>query len=160
MRRICAVTLVFLLLLLGTGCVNFQLLNVSELNARVMVHTPDASQPTTKLVRSGYIGETFSTHGGRFTVTVLPDEEFRALLDEMRTSITERLYSEGATLTAEDVTLLVTRLQEIDQAMEAMADDADSCGGAAPDFSTVTATISWDSNVGKWHVTCEIATAD
>jgi hypothetical protein len=151
-------SLVVTLLLFLTGCVTVDVINLSELNARVLIRLPDTPGGYTRYIRPGSSTSTFSNHGGAVTIQTLPDEQYRKLLEDLRTEINRRLFEEGESLSAEDVARLVQRLEGIDDLVEQMADDGTSCTVNAPDFSSVTAILNWDSANGKWALSCSVDT--
>ena len=63
------------LLLLLTGCVDFAVVNISELDVRVSIQTPDSSGAYTRFIRAGDSASSFSSYGGGYTVSTLPDSE-------------------------------------------------------------------------------------
>lgn len=150
--------LVIPVVLFLSGCVNVDVINVSEINARVLIGLPDAPGGYTRYIRAGQSTSTFSNHGGVVTIRTLPDEEYRRLLDNLRTEISRRLFEERESLSAEDVARLVRQLEDIDSQVEQLADDGTSCSVNAPDFSSVTAVLSWDTANGKWSLSCSVAT--
>ena len=128
--------------LLLSACVDFNISNVSEINARVLIQTPDGGNHS-KVVESGGYASSFSGHGGNYTISVVPDEQYLQLLRQLREQITQRLFEERGTLSAENVARLVQNLQDIETQIEKEAERGASCSGAAPDFSTVSAIITW-----------------
>lgn len=147
--------LAFLLLpLLLSGCTFVRVINLSDLNARVQVYTPDSGSGYTRLVRAAGSVDVFAGHGGGYRVVMLPDEEYRALLDDIRTQITERLFTEGASLSAEDVRNLVQRLEAVDQALADLQEVGGSCRGQVPDFETAIAIVNWNAEANNWSLEC------
>jgi hypothetical protein len=146
--------------LLLSGCVNFKVLNLSEVSVRVLIDTPDSQTGTTKLVAAGGIGDTFSTHGGGFRISILPDEEYRSLLLEVQEQINQRLFTEGGTLSSSDVADLVSRISQIDQALADLARPYPVCTGSAPDWSTVDAFVNYDSTAGTFTIDCSVTVSD
>ena len=61
-----------ILLLFLTSCVTVDVINLSELNARVLIRLPDAPGGYTRLIRPSDSTSTFSNHGGRVTIQTLP----------------------------------------------------------------------------------------
>jgi hypothetical protein len=145
------------LLLFMSGCVTVDVINVSELNARVLIRLPDAPGGYTRLIHPGESTSTFSNHGGGVTIQTLPDEQYRQLLESLRGEITRRLFEERAALSAADIARLVRNLEDIESQIAQMADDGASCTVNAPEFSSVTAVLSWDSDNGKWSLSCSVA---
>lgn len=143
-------------LLFLVGCVNFDVHNISELNARVLIRTPDSSKGYTKFIRPMGVGSSFSNYGGSYTITVLPDEAYRELLLEMRENISARLFGEGANLAAEDVARLVQNMKDIQVQLDRLAEEGASCSGTAPDFSSVMATLSWSASESNWNLYCSV----
>lgn len=154
-RILLVVSLTFILFL--AGCVTVDVINLSELNARVLISLPDAPGGYTRAIRAGDSTSTFSNYGGRVTITTLPDQDYRSLLESLREQISTRLFQEGSTLTAEEVGILVQRLQDIDDAVTSLANDDTACTVNAPEFSSVTAFLSWDSENSKWNLSCSVA---
>jgi hypothetical protein len=142
----------FFCCLLVTSCSFVQVQNLSEINARVLIQTPDGGSYTKK-IESGRVEETFSSHGGSYTVAILADQEYIALLRELRDAITFRLFEEGATLTTDEVSQLVARLDDIENAVEEARDNRASCSGTLPDFETAISSISTGEG-GRFTVSC------
>ena len=107
------------------------------------------------VLRAGY-ASSFSGHGGNYTISVVPDEQYLQLLRQLREQITQRLFEERGTLSAEDVARLVQNLQDIENQIQKEAERGASCSGAAPDFSTVSAVISWSAAEGDWAINCGV----
>ena len=145
---------IFLLCLLLAGCSFVEIVNFSDLSARVRVQVPDSGSGYTRHVGPGRVAEVFSSHGGRYTVTALPDEEYRQLLLTIREDVTQRLFNEGATLTAAEVGELVNVLNTIDARLEELSTQFASCSGNVPEFETVTVTMSWDFDTSNWILIC------
>lgn len=141
--------------LLLTACVDFNISNYSEINARVLIQTPDGGNYT-KVVKSGGYASSFSGHGGSYTLSVIPDEEYLSLLRQLREQISQRLFEEGSVLSAEDVARLVQNLQDIEVQLEKEAQRGASCSGVAPDFSTVSASIGWSQTENDWTIDCAV----
>jgi len=148
--------LLCLALVLLAGCTTVDVINLSELNARVLIQLPDQPGGVSRSIGSGNSTSTFSNYGGTVTITVLPDERYRELLLDLQTEISNRLFEERASLSASDVSLLVERLNEIDSALEELADDGASCSVVAPDFSSVTAVLNWSTSASNWELSCSV----
>lgn len=136
------------------GCSFVAVQNVSEATAVVRVIVPDNGYGYTRKVRSGDMVEVFTGHGGRYTVTVLPDEDYRNLLTGLRAEISRRLFRERDALSADDVRNLVQRLRDVDEALADLARPGASCGGTVSDFESVVATVSYDAANGRFSVSC------
>lgn len=149
--------LVFASVLFLAGCTTIDVLNVSDSNARVLIQMPDQPGGVTRFLRPGDSTSTFSNYGGTVTITVLPDEEYRQLLKDLQTEISRRLFEEAASLSAADVSRLTERLNEVDAQLEQMADEGASCSVRAPDFSSVTAVLSWSGSANNWELSCSVA---
>jgi hypothetical protein len=149
----------FCCLVLLSACVDFNIINVSAVNARILIQTPDGGRHA-KVVKSGGSTGSFSEHGGSYTISILPDEQYLALLRELRQEITRRLFEERETLSADDVARLVQRLEEIEEQLEKESQRGVSCSGVAPDFSSVNAVISWSDFDGEWSIDCAVDTAE
>lgn len=150
--------LVLSLLLFGlifSGCSFIRIQNVSDAKVRVLVSVPDHRGGYTRTISSGNIVDVFSGHGGRYTVTLLPDADFIRFAETLRTEISQRLFKERASLSADEVATLVQRLDEIDKLLEDQKNISASCGGNVPDFDTVVVTISYDIGSNTWHLACQ-----
>ena len=138
-----------------SSCSEVYVTNLTELNVRVSVNTPDSGSPSTRLVRPVEIESVFSSNGGRYSVTVLPDENYRELLEGLQRDISRKLFDEGATLSAADVSQLTQRMNEIDQALEALQGQAGaSCSGFVPDFESVTVYVTWNAAASQFILEC------
>ena len=157
-RSLVPILSLLIALILLTGCLDINIINLAEIDVRVRIQTPDGGNYT-KVVKAGGTASSFSEHGGAFTISTLPNEAYIQLLKSLREEISLRLFTETSTLSAEDVKTLVARLNEINQALDSLKDDA-SCSGSAPDFSTVSAFISWDEQAEKWRVECSVDTGE
>jgi len=154
-RKMLLLTACILGVLFLSGCSEVYVTNLSELNVRVSVVTPDTGKPSTRLIRPAGTTSIFSSNGGRYRVTILPDEEYRKLLDELKQEISRKLFHEGATLTSAEVKQLTQRLNDIDQIIGDIQDNyGASCSGYVPDYDSVTAFVSWDSGANKFVVQC------
>lgn len=146
--------------LLLSGCVTFDLINLSELNIRVMVHTPDSSRGVTKFLRPAGVDGTFSEFGGSYRIAILPDEEYRQLLLDLQSQITTRLFEEGAALSASDVANLTARVSEIDRALEDLARPLPFCAGQAPDWSNVQAIVNYNTTINDYVIECTVTVSE
>ena len=156
MKRSYLLVLVCASLLFLAGCTTVDVINLSELNARVLIQLPDQPGGVSRSIGPGNSTSTFSNYGGTVTITVLADEAYRELLLDLQTEISRRLFEERASLSAADVSLLVERLNEIDSLLEEMADDGASCSVVAPDFSSVTAVLNWSTAANSWELSCSV----
>jgi hypothetical protein len=152
-KIIALVMLIFSLVF--AGCTTVDVINLSESNVRVQISLPDGTS-TVRLVRPAGSTSTFSTHGGVVTISALPDEEYRNLLESIRAEISNRLMSEGAVLSPDDVSVLVQRLDDIDEAIARIKPHG-SCTVSAPDFASVTAFLNWDQAAENISVSCSVA---
>ena len=152
-RRLILLATMSLALLLAS-CSFVRIQNVSDANATVLVRVPDSSQGYTRTVRPGAIIDVFSGHGGRYTITMLPDEQYRQLLEDLRTEVSRRLFEEGASLSADDVSRLVERLNDADNELARLAQPGATCSGYLPDFDTVVVTLAWDFTTNQWALAC------
>jgi hypothetical protein len=155
-----ALLLTIPMVLLLSSCVTIDILNLSELRARVMILTPDSASGTTRVIKPGDSTSTFSNHGGRYTITLLPDLEYKKLLEELQAEISRRLFEERDSLSAEDVALLVNRLNDVDSNLQQLAKEGASCSGNAPDFSSVTAVLTWSNAEQNWALDCGVSESD
>jgi hypothetical protein len=136
------------------GCSFVEVVNTSELSARVSVTVPDAGGSTTEYIKPGGTMDVFSSTGGRYTVQVLPDEKYRQLLLDLQNEISNKLFTEGKTLTGNDVTRLVNQLNDIDDQLEKLAEEGASCQGTVPEYETVVVVLSWDLDSNNWVLSC------
>lgn len=151
-----ALLLAFLLL---TACVDFNISNLSEVNARILIQTPDGGNYT-KSVKSYGNASGFSGHGGNYTISVVPDEQYLQLLRDLRQRISQRLFEEGNVLSAEEVARLVQNMEDIEAQLQKEAERGASCSGAAPDFSSVNAIISWSNAESDWAISCGVVSEE
>jgi hypothetical protein len=142
-------------LLFLTACVDFNILNQAEVRARVLIQTPDGGRYT-KAVEPFGSANSFSEHGGSYTISILPDEQYQQLLRTLREEISKRLFEDRNSLSAEDVSRLVNNLNQIQAEIEKAADQGASCSGSAPDFSSVNAVIGWSDFEADWSITCAV----
>lgn len=156
MRATLILSLALLCAFLVSGCVSIDVQNVSEVDTRVLIRPPDSGRGYTRLVESGGIASTFSTQGGSFSITTLPNEEYRQLVMEVREQLGRRLFEEGATLTPAEVAEIVQRMAQLSENLELLGEEQTSCSGSVTDFGSVTAVLSWDESAGKWVLTCAV----
>ena len=147
--------LIVLLAAFLSGCSFVRIQNVSASSVTVLVTVPDAGNGYTRSIDSGGIVDVFSSHGGRYTVTVVPSEQYRSILERLRDDISDRLFEEGATLTAEEVGQLVENLNHIDRLLEDLAEPGASCSGRLPDYETAVVVVSYDDFKGEWVLSCQ-----
>jgi len=154
-QKMVMVTAFLLCVLFLSGCSEIYITNLSDFNVRVSVNTPDAGSPSIRNLRPAATVSVFSSNGGRYVVTILPDENFRKFLDELKQEISQKLMKEGAALTVEEVQRLTQRLNDIDLMVKEMQDDyGASCSGYVPDYESVTALVSWDQTLSKFTLSC------
>jgi hypothetical protein len=149
-----ALTILLVATMALTGCTTVDVFNISESSARVRITLPDTPAGYTRYIRGGDVTSTFSQYGGTVTVTVLPDQQYRELLTDLAKLISDRLWVERETLSADDVSRLVSRLQDVNQELERQAQVGASCSVRVSDFGSVTATVSWDSGLSNYMVSC------
>lgn len=156
MRSVLIPLLLLLCVLFVGGCVGIDVQNVAEVEVRVLIRTPDSGRGYTRLVNAGEVASTFSTQGGTFTISTLPNEEYRQLVLDVREQLATRLYEERATLSPSDVADIVQRITQLTENLELLGQEQASCSGSVTDFGTVTAIVSWDDANGKWSLTCAV----
>lgn len=156
MRSVLIPLLLLLCALFVGGCVGIDVQNVAEVEVRVLIRTPDSGRGYTRLVESGEVASTFSTQGGTFTISTLPNEEYRQLVLDVREQLATRLYEERATLSPSDVADIVQRITQLTENLELLGREQTSCSGSVTDFGTVTAIVSWDEANGKWSLVCAV----
>ena len=137
-----------------SGCSFVRIQNVSENTVTDLVNTPDSGKAYTRTIRGGQIVDVFSANGGRYTVTMIPTERYKDTLYTLQQQISNRLFEERATLTADQVATLVKNLNTIDQAIKDLAKPMPSCSGYLPDFDTVVVIIALDYSTGNYEVSC------
>ncbi len=140
--------------LLLSGCTFIRIQNVSDVSVRVAVLVPDSGAASTRSVSSGGLVDVFSSHGGRYTVTVVPSEQYRETLLTLQQQISDRLFVERATLTAAEVGQLVQNLNHITDLLAELELPGASCSGNVPDFETAVVVISFDSPNNAWQLSC------
>lgn len=136
------------------GCSFVEVQNISDVEVRVVVRTPDSGRGYTRLIESGAIDSFFSAHGGRYTIQTLPNEEYRQLVLDVREQIATRLFEERDTLSPSDVAELVSRMEQLTENLELLVQEQGSCSGNVPDFETVLAVVNWNEFDGRWVVSC------
>jgi hypothetical protein len=136
--------------------VTVNVVNATDVNARVRITLPDTPNGYTRLVRAGESTSTFSQYGGTVTITVIPDEEYRQLLVDLRNEISRRLFQERQALSASDVSNLSSRLNEVDQLLKDLGRQGANCSVKTSDFATVTAVLTWDTSISNWNLSCSV----
>jgi hypothetical protein len=149
--------LFFLLTLLGiflTGCSFVRIQNVSDTSITVAVRVPDSGKAYTRNIRPGQVVDVFTSHGGSYTVTMIPSERYKAALFNLREIVTRRLFEERSTLSGDDVTRLVANLNEIDSLIDDLANEGASCQGTVPDFDTSVVVVVFDIAQDEYVISC------
>ena len=137
-----------------SGCSFIRIQNLADAPITVSVNVPDSGTSSTRYIQSGSIVDVFSANGGRYSITMLPGERYKATLENLRNIISKRLFEERETLSAEEVARLVENLHQIDQLIDDLAKPMPSCSGYLPDFETVVAVVSFDSFNGEYVLSC------
>ncbi len=150
-RSLCTLLLAGMML---SGCTFIRIQNVADNRLRVAVKVPDNTRAYTRTIRPGQIADVFSSHGGRYSVTLLSPEGYEQILQELKAEISDRLFKEGASLTAAEVANLTQNLSNIDQLIEANENMDVSCSGSVPDFETAVVILSFDSTTDKYSLVC------
>ncbi len=150
---VCGLLLVVLAL---SGCSFIRIQNISDARLRVLVRVPDNRKGYTRSIQPGQIVDVFSGQGGRYSVTTLPDEQYRQLLIELRAEVSRRLFVDRQNLSADDVALLTSRLNDADSELERLnSGDSAFCAGFVPEFETVVVTAAWDLYEQNWSLVCQ-----
>ena len=93
--KVLILTVVLLTVILLTGCGPYlQVINLSEVCARVVVSVPDSSGSLTKELKNGDSADIFSSMSGPYTVQVLSCQDYRQLLVNLQEEITKKLWEE------------------------------------------------------------------
>lgn len=145
---------IIMLSLFLSSCTFIRIQNVSAGEVTVTVKTPDSGKAYTRIVRSGGIVDVFSSHGGRYIITTIPSEQYKDILFQLEKDITDRLFNEAATLSAEEVRLLTENLNHVMVLIEQLSDPGASCSGYVSDFNTAVVTISFDNFNNMWILEC------
>ena len=143
--------LLALLMMLLSGCSFIRILNNSDAPITVLVRSPDSGKGYTRNLRPEQVVDVFSSYGGRYTVTVILTERYKQTLDDIRNTISERLFKERATLTGEEVTRLVNNLNQVEQLIDDLAKPGATCSGQLPDFDTVVVVAIWDTSLNDYE---------
>ena len=151
-RVIIFTTLVLPLFILSCSFVS--MLNISANTATVSVRVPDSSKSYVRTIPSGGSVEIFSSHGGRYTITMIASEQYLDILNRLRSQIETRLFTERETLAPEDVSSLVENLNHIDKLLEQAKEPGSTCSGYVPDYETASVVISFDDFNNAWIVEC------
>jgi hypothetical protein len=149
--------IVFTILLLASflsSCSFIRIQNVATGDATVSVNVPDSGKAYVRNVPSGAIVDVFSSHSGGYSVTMIASEQYIDLLEGLRSDIETKLFTEGQTLTAEEVARLVDHLNQIDQLLEQTNMPWESCHGYVPEYDTAIVTISNDFATDTWILEC------
>jgi hypothetical protein len=138
-----------------TSCTFVRIQNVTEAPITVLIVVPDSGGGYTKRIPAGGISETFSAHGGRYTVTMVPGEQYEAILKNLRDVITKRLFEERQTLTSEEVSNLVKNLNQIEKLIEDLSKPGAKCSGYVPDYETAVVIVGYISFEGVYDLSCQ-----
>ena len=147
----------FILVLSGiilSGCSFVRIQNVSDASVRVRVRVPDSGTSYSRHIRPGRVEEFFSSHGGRYSVELVPTESYIDSLNSLQEIITQRLFTEGQTLSAAEVARLVENLNQIDQLLAEAAEPGASCSGNVPDFDTSVVVVIYDPMAASYQLSC------
>jgi hypothetical protein len=137
-----------------SSCSFVRIQNIAATTATVSVRVPDSGKAYVRTIRPGAIVDVFSSHGGSYTITMIAGERYLETLNTLRSQIETRLFKEGKTLTAEEVTQLAENLKNIDKLLEQTKLPGATCSGYVPDFDTVVVVISFDEFNTNWSLSC------
>lgn len=137
-----------------SGCSFVRIQNISELSITVSVSVPDSGSTYTRNIGAGNIVDVFSANGGRYSVSMIPSESYRSMLETIQQEISIRLFEERDTLSADQVAQLVQNLNYVDQSIQQLAEPMPSCSGYLPDFDTVVVVISFDRLAQEYTLSC------
>ena len=144
--------LISVVVLSGCSFVNIQ--NMSDAEITVSVKVPDSGSSSTRNIQAGDIVDVFSANGGRYSISLLPGQRYQELLENLRQLISQRLFEDGATLSADEVARLIEKLNQVDQLIEDLADPMPFCSGYLPDFETVVVVVAYDESSGNYVLSC------
>jgi hypothetical protein len=153
-KKIAALLFLPLVAILLSGCTFIRIQNVSDSPVRVAVIVPDSGGGYTRSIPSGGLVDVFSSHGGRYTVTIVPNEQYRETLLRLQEQISDRLFNERASLTGAEVAQLVENLNHITALLQELELPGASCSGNVPDFETAVVVIAYDSFNNSWELSC------
>ncbi len=148
-RRLIMLTAVFALMTLACGTVSVA--NQSEYKALVSVTLPGASSTDTHLFKPGEVFDYYPESGGSYTVSVIPQEDYIAKMDSLRTQIVLTLYGYQSAIRPGYVIELTEQLANIDRTLSSLT--THSCSGNFIEDSNITATVNM-SKEGKITLLC------
>ncbi|MBI2846046.1 MAG: hypothetical protein HYX86_05815 [Chloroflexi bacterium] len=150
--------------LLFAGCATVTVTNTSkEYSARVSLVMPDGDGGQVRLVKSGQSIYGASVSGGTFTVTVLPNEQYLAWLNDTSLKIATALGGSalGEVLTGQglspgQVAALQLALELIRSEIKDIETTGTSYTGTLTENSEADCTLVWEDPLTAWDIYCSI----
>ncbi len=150
-RRLILVGAVFGLITLACSTTTLSVSNQSDFRALVSVTLPGASGADSHVYKSGEVYDYYPGSDGSYTISVIPQEDYIAEMDKLRSIIFVALYKYRDGIQPDVALELVEKLSSIDRTLSSLT--THSCGGNLIEGSNVMATINMTKE-GKINLTC------
>ena len=132
--------LITLLGLLTLACNTLSVANKSEYKVLVSVVLPGASGADSHIYQPGEVYDYYPGSGGRYTISVSPQEEYVAEMDKLRANIVLALTTKYDVMQPGVFVELTEKLARIDKILSSLT--THSCSGNIMDDANVMATIN------------------
>ena len=139
-QRFILVGVVFGLITLACSASTLSVANQSNFKALVSVTLPGASGADSHVYQPGEVYDYYPGSGGSYTISVIPQEDYVAKMNQIRASIIETLYGYHTKISPSQVAELTEMLASIERTLSSLT--SHSCSGNMMEDSNVMATIN------------------
>ena len=148
-RRLIFLAVVFALTTLACGTLSVA--NQSDFKVLVSVTLPGSNSTDSHLYKPGEVYDYYPESSGKYTISVIPQEDYIKEMDRLRTNILGTLYINQNTLESDMIIPLTKRLATIEQTLSSLT--THSCSGNFVDDSSISAAVNM-SKQGEITLTC------
>jgi len=134
------------------SCSELTVTNDTSTPVQIIVNLPGGSSSDAILL-SSYESEYFSSnYEGQYTVSAVPEDSYRERLAKLHDDFTLLLLEGIGKMSADQLGAYVTFMDNILTKLDEIK--TVSCGGTLTGDESANAVISFDSNTGKWSISC------
>jgi len=139
-RRLILVGVTFGLITLACSASTLSVANQSNFKALVSVTLPGASGADSHIYLPGEVHDYYPGSGGSYTISIIPQEDYVAMMDKIRATIIDTLYGYQTKLNPSQIVELTEILASIERTLSSLT--SHSCSGNMMEDSNVMATFN------------------
>lgn len=133
-----------------SACTYVEVANTANETALVKVNMPDGSAPV-RFIDAGSSTSFMTAQGGRYTLAVLPNQQYVEMLNGLKAMIAFQLFSTTPPTEA-GLMDLMDQIISLDEQIRKELETKASCGNRVADFSIAQAGVALNGDT--WSATC------